>query len=164
MGWGKICSSMPRIYGFSILCENQSIGSYSRRNNHWTRPWIRSCDAINLQTLGHNLHCDIKRESERFVNEIHNHKAEVISGKELLDNLRESKRSEPHTRSKRKLGQLQVRRKLVQALSSLFHTKHHFFTRRIIPTTEKKWITVQAHSGYGSDSAVSIKTNQSLMV
>ena len=33
----------------------------------------------------------ISRETERFVNEIHNHNAQVRSSRELLDNLQESK-------------------------------------------------------------------------
>ena len=59
-------SSVSRIFGFSILSENPSIVSYSRRHHHWTssgssrcktscRIWHRSCNSINCKPRIHNL-------------------------------------------------------------------------------------------------------------
>ena len=60
---------------------------------------------------GDTTYVVISTETERLVNEIHNHKAEVRSSKELLDNIQESKRSGPSEESKvthavKKLGHL----------------------------------------------------------
>ena len=76
-------------------------------------------------------HVVISTETERLVNEIHNHKAEVRSNNDLHDNIQESKRSGPSEESKvthavKQLGQLLERRKLMQALSPLFQKRHFF--------------------------------------
>ena len=42
--------------------------------------------------------------------------------------------------------------------------KASLYTRRTIPTDEKKWITVHAHSRYGGDLAVSISKTVTTML
>ena len=60
--------SVPRICEFSILSENQSFGSYSRRHNHWTssgssccenswRIWNGDRNSINCKPRKHLLLC-----------------------------------------------------------------------------------------------------------
>ena len=95
----KIYSSLPRMYEFSSLSENHSIGSYSRRYN--IGPVIevhvlKFLDEYGLEVAipsickpGDTTYVVISRKTKRFLNEIHNHKAEVRSIKELFDNLQE---------------------------------------------------------------------------
>ena len=65
---GNSHSSVSRIFEFSILSENQTIVSNSRRHRHWTsfgssrckkswQIWHRSCNSINCKPRIHNLPC-----------------------------------------------------------------------------------------------------------
>ena len=111
----------------------------------------------------------ISRETERFVNEIHTHNPKVRSSKELLDNLEESKESRPYEER-----QVITRHKETWATSSIEETraasltlvpiKASLYTRKIIPTDEKKWITTHAHSRRGSDLAVFISKTVTTML
>ena len=95
------------------------------------------------------------------MNEIHNHNAQVRSSRELLDDLQESKEGMSYEERK-----VTNRHKEIWAAPSkeesragsftLVPNKASIYTRKIIPTNEKKWITIHAHSGYGSDLAMSI--------
>ena len=76
------------------------------------------------------------------MNEIHNHNAEVRSIKELLDNLQESKRSEPYeerkvtTRCKETWAAPSTKETRAGSLI-LVPNKAPLFTKRIIPTNDK---------------------------
>ena len=67
----------------------------------------------------------ISRETERFVNEIHNHNAEVRSSKELLDNLQESKEGVPFEKRKvtARHKETWAAPRIVQVLTLLFLTR-----------------------------------------
>ena len=111
----------------------------------------------------------ISKETERFVNETHNHNAEVRSSMELLENLQESKRSEPYeerkvtTRSKETSADPSMKETRAGSLS-LFPNNASLSTRKIIPTNEKKSISLHAQSGRGSDLAVSISKTVTTML
>ena len=103
----------------------------------------------------------ISRETERLVNEIHKHNAEVRSSNELLRNLQESKRNEPYeerevtTRSKETWAVPSMKETRASSLA-LLPNKASQNTMRTILTKEKKLITIHAHSRCGGDLAVSI--------
>ena len=78
----------------------------------------------------------ISRETERFVNEIHDHKEEVRSSDELLGDLQESERKV--TTSCNETWAALSTRKLDAGSLSLIPKKASLYTRRIIPTNEKK--------------------------
>ena len=103
---------------------------------------------------GDITHVVISREAERFVNENHNHKEEFRSSNELLANLQETERNASYKeRKETRAGSL-----------SLIPNKASLYTRRTIPTDEKKWISVHAHSRYGGDLAVSISKTVTTML
>ena len=111
----------------------------------------------------------ISRETERSVNEIHNQKAEVRLGNELLGNRQESERNEPYEERK-----VTTRSKETWAAPSMKATRAGSFslipntaslnTRRTIHMNEKKWITIHAHSQNGGDLAVSISKTVTTML
>ena len=109
------------------------------------------------------------KETERFVNEIHNHNAEVRSGMELLENLQESKKGEPYeerkvtTRSKETSAAPSMKETRAGSLS-LVPNNASLYTRKIIHTNEKKWNTIHAHSERGSDLAVSFSKTVTTML
>ena len=64
---------VENVFEFSILSENPSIVSYSRRHHHWTsfgssrckNSWRirhRSCNSVNCKPRVHNLRCYIQRK------------------------------------------------------------------------------------------------------
>ena len=97
---------------------------------------MRSCDSINLQTLGHNSRCE---RSEPY------DEREVTTRSEEIW-------APPSTKETR-AGSL-----------TFVPNKASLYTRRIIPTNEKKLFPIHAHSGYGSDSAVSISKTVTTML
>ena len=111
----------------------------------------------------------ISRETERFVNENHNHKEEFRSSNELLGNLQESERNASYeerkatTRFKETWAAPSMKETRAGSLSPI-PNKASLYTRRTIPTEEKKWITVHAHSRYGGDLAVSISKTVTTML
>ena len=115
------------------------------------------------------LYVVISRETERFVNESHKHPAEVRSSDELLGNLQESKRNEPHeerkvtTRSKETWSAPSMKETRAGSLS-LIPNKASLNTRRTILTNEKKWITLHVHSRYGGELTVSISKTVTAML
>ena len=99
----------------------------------------------------------IPRETERFVNEIHNHNAEVRSSKELLDNLQESKEGTP--RHKETWAAPSTKEARAGSLT-LVPKKASFM---LIQDVEVIWqcrFPKQSRPCY----VISIKTNESLMV
>ena len=92
-----------------------------------------------------------------------------LCGEELLDNLLESKEGEPYEER-----EVTPRHKDTWAAPSTKETRAGFvnlvpnkaslYTKKIIPTNEKKWITIHAHSGRGSDLAVSISKTVTTML
>ena len=83
----------------------------------------------------------ISRETEHFVNEMHDLKEELRSSNELLTELQGSGRSESHEEKKRKLEQQGT-------CASLFSNppqRASLCTQRTIPTNERKWKVIHAH-------------------
>ena len=103
----------------------------------------------------------ISRETERFANETHDHKAEARSSDELLENLQESETHEPYeerkvtTRSKETWAAPSMKETRA-GLPSLVPNKASFYTRRTIPTSERIWKTIHANASQGRHLAVSI--------
>ena len=145
----------------------------------WRHGWQVAIPSICKR--GDTTYVVISRETERFLNEIHNHYGEVRSSKELLDYLQESKEGKPYEESKvtvatSKLGQPSVRRKLVQSLSPLFQTRLLFTSGNwslrmrksglqfmLIQDVDVTWqflFPKQSRPCY----VISIKTNESLVV
>ena len=94
----------------------------------------------------------ITRETERLVNEIHDHKKELRSSSELLADLQESGRSEVYE-------ERTVTKSFKETCAgplSLTPRKASLFTKRTIPTCEKKWKVIHAHSPDGGHLAVSV--------
>ena len=83
------------------------------------------------------------RETERFVNEIRDHIAEVRSSNELLEDLQEWQRKV--TTSSNETWAMTSTRKLVANSLSVTPNKASLFTRRIIPVNDKKWIAFQSN-------------------
>ena len=79
------------ILEFSILSENPSLGSYSRRHKHWTSFGSSYCENSLLSNTSYVVK---SRETERIVNENHDHKEELRSSNELHTDLQRSERSE----------------------------------------------------------------------
>ena len=50
------------------------------------------------------------------------------------------------------------------ALSALFENKASLYTKRTVPTDEKKWITIHALSRYGGDLTVLISKTVTTML
>ena len=91
------------------------------------------------------------------MNEIHDHKQEIRSSNEMLANLHESGRNEEGkvTRSHKETWAA-PRKKETSASPVILSPRASLFTKRTIPTNEKKEITIHAHSRYGGDLAVSV--------
>ena len=101
------------------------------------------------------------RETERFVNEIHDHIEELRSSNELFTELQGSVKSEPYeekkARATKKLVRLKASRKFVRALSAFLLQKHPLYTnKRTIPTNERKWKVIHAHSPDGGYLATAV--------
>ena len=124
-----------------------------------------------MHTRRHNLRCDINRDRAL---------CEFTITKQKSDPERHcsTKRSETceerqvATRSEETWAAPSAQETRAGSLT-LVPNKASLYTRKIILTNEMKWITIHAHSGYGSGSApkqprpryvISIKTNESLMV
>ena len=111
----------------------------------------------------------ISRETERFVNENHNHKEEFRSSNELLGNLQELERNASYEERKvttpsKETSAAPSKKETRAGFLSLIPNKASLYTRRTIPTNEEKWITVRARSRYGGDLAVSISKTFTTML
>ena len=89
----------------------------------------------------------ISRKTERFVNEIHNHTAEVRSSNGLLENLQESERNV--TTGNKETWALTSTRKLDADSLSLIPKKASLNTRKIIPANEENWIAIHDNVSRG---------------
>ena len=83
------------------------------------------------------------RETERFENEIHDHKEELRSSNESLTELHGSGRNESYGEREEEARATRI---LVQALSAI---RLSVYTQRTIPANEKKWKVIHAHSPDG---------------
>ena len=83
------------------------------------------------------------------MNEIHDHKQELRSSKELLENLHESGRNDEGkvTRSHKETWAAPSTKE-TSADPVIFSPRASLFTKRTIPTNEEKLITIHAHSRY----------------
>ena len=78
----------------------------------------------------------ISRETERFVNEIHDHKEELRSSNELLT-------VEKGSNSSQETGALNgIKETFVNPPSNPMGDS--FFRKTVIPRSERKWITIEA--------------------
>ena len=105
----------------------------------------------------------VLRETERFVDEIHTHDAEVRSSNELLENLQESKegmlyKERKVTTSHKETWAASCIGETRAGSLTLVPNKASLDTRKIIHRNEKMRITTHAHPRRGSDLAVSIST------
>ena len=103
----------------------------------------------------------ITREAERLVNEIHAHKQELRSSNELLADLQESRRSEVYegrkvTKSFKETWASPSTKETCAGSLILTPRKASLFTRRIIPSSEKKWTAIHAYSPDGGHLTVSV--------
>ena len=94
----------------------------------------------------------ISRETERFVNEIHDHKEELRSSHELLTELQGSVKSEPCEEKKGSSSN----KELVPTLSAIRLKRASLHTHRAIPTNEREWKVIHAHSPDGGYSATAV--------
>ena len=177
---GKNYSSMPRIFKFSRYCpKTPALAAFA--TNTIIGPvlevhTVKMHDGYALE-VAIQLICRpkdtsyvvISRETERCVNEIHDHKAEVGSRNEMLENLQESERNEPYeerkvtTRSKETWAAPSMKETRAGSLS-LFLRKASQNTRRTIPTSEKIWKTIHTNVSQGRHLAVSISKTVSTML
>ena len=109
-----------------------------------------------LQTLDSATYVVLSRE-ERFVNEIHDHRQELRSSNELLAKLHESGRYEQRkvTRGHKETWAAPSTKE-AGASPVILTPRASLFIKRIIPTNEKKWAIIRAHSRHGGDLAVSV--------
>ena len=146
---GKSYSSVSGILEFSILSETKTLSANPEGTIigpvsavHVVNNLDRCCIEVAIQSIAnpeYTTHVVISREEERFVNEIHDHKQELRSSNKLLANLRAA----PSTKE-------------TSADPAILTPRAPLFTKRTIPTNEKKWITIHAQSRYGGDLAVSV--------
>ena len=159
-------SSVSRTFEFSILPENPSFGvSFSRRHHHWTnsgssrckncwRIWHRGCNSINCEPRIHNSLCDIqRRRSSCEWNSWSQTRAQVQQW--IASKPSRIMKKEKVTRSHKETWAAPSTKE-TSARLVIFATRVSLFTKRTIPTNEKKWTMIHAHSRYGGDLAVSV--------
>ena len=111
----------------------------------------------------------ISRETERFVNELHTHEAEVRSSNELLEKLQDSKEGMSYYEKK----EVTTSPKETWTASSIEETRAgsltlvpnmaFLYTRRVVPRNEKKWISISANPKRGIDLAMFISKTVTTM-
>ena len=90
----------------------------------------------------------ISRETERFVDDIHDHKQELRSSDELLTAFQKSERKEPcmeeggSNRTKETYAPKGNKETCANSLSN--PTSDSLFKKTVIPAGERKWITIEA--------------------
>ena len=163
---------------FSILSENQSVVSCSRRHHHWTsfgssrckNSWQllhRSCNSINCKPRQNTQLTLFFREEERFVNEIHEHKQVLRSSNELLANIHESGRNEEGqvTRSHKETWaapstkEISAGPVILTPRASLFTKRNHAHIAGLEYCIKRGWITCQ-HAQAKAHNIWSATSNQ----
>ena len=105
----------------------------------------------------------ISRETERFVNEVHDHKEELRSSGELLADLQSLDRSEPHGEGgTRSIKETCASQSIKETCASLH--KRPSTQKRTIPTSERKCEVIHAHCPYGGDLANAVSKMATTMV
>ena len=110
----------------------------------------------------------ISRETERFVNEVHDHKEELRSSSELITGLQESERSEPQGKkrgtksTKETCASTSSKETCAGPLS--VSTRASPNTKRTIPTSGRKRKIIHAHSPDGGDLADAVSRMVTKMV
>ena len=109
------------------------------------------------------------RETDRFVNEFHDHKEELRSSNELLTDLQRSERSEPHgeergTNSIKETCALESIKKTCASPLSIPPAEASPYTKRTIPTNERTWKVVHTHSPDGGNLATAVSKMVTQMV
>ena len=100
----------------------------------------------------HTPYVVISRETERFVNEIHDHKEELRSSHELLTELQGSGSSESYEERK---GSSSNKETCASPFSNP-PQRASLYTQRTVPTNEKKWKVIHAYSPDGGYSATAV--------
>ena len=101
------------------------------------------------------------REAQHFVNEIHVHKEELRSSNELLKDLHGSVKNETHeerkgsSRNKETCAPKSIK-ETYASFPSIPPTKASLHTQRTIPTNERKWKVIHAHSPNGGYVATAV--------
>ena len=157
-------SFVPIIFEFSILSENQTIVSSSRRHHHWTsfgssrceNSWQllkRSCNSVDCKPRIHNLRGYIHWEGAFC--EIHNRKQELRSSNELLENLHKSGGTEEVKVTWSHKETLSAPSTKETGADPVILTPRASLFKKTLPRM-RKWITIPAHSRYGRDLAESV--------
>ena len=148
-GWGTIT---PRCqeYTFSRSFPRSQAVDHFWKFESWK--FLMNIEIANqpLARLANASYVVISRETERFVNEIHDHKQELRSSNELLTAFQKSERREPYGEER---GSNSIR--ATCALNSNRETcanplsnpiSDSLFKKTVIPSGERKWITIDANA------------------
>ena len=100
------------------------------------------------------------------MNELHDHKQQLGSSSDLLANLQESGRSEERkvTRCHKETWASPSTKETCAGTIILTPRNASLFSKRTIPTNEKKWKVIHAHSREGRDLAVSVTSMVTTML
>ena len=157
-------SSVPRIFEFSIRKPKKALAAIPAGTTigpvlevHVVEILDGCGIEVSIQSISNpenTSHVVIASQAERFVSEIHDHKQELRSSDELLADLQGSGRSEVYeerklTNSFKETWASPSTKETCAGPLILTPRKASLFTRRIIPTSEKKWKTIHACSPDG---------------